>query len=91
MWQQGTGGGCYVAAGCRRRLLCGSRVQEEAAMWQHGKRGGYYAAVGWLLCGRRVMGEAALWHQGTRGGCYVAAGYWRRLLCGSTVKGAAAM
>ena len=64
MWQQGTGGGCYVAAGCGRRLLCGSRVLEEAAMWQHGKGGGYYAAVGYrrrLLCFRRVMGEAALY------------------------------
>ena len=47
MWQHGKGGGCYVKAGYRRRLLCGSRVHEEAAMWQHGIGGGFYVAAGY--------------------------------------------
>ena len=38
MWQQGKGGGCYAAAGYRRRLLCGSRVQEGVA----GGGGGFH-------------------------------------------------
>ena len=77
MWQQGKGGGFFVAVGYRRRLLCGSTPQEEA----HVARG--YSRR--LLCGSKVQEE------GTRGGCYVAAGYKRRLLCGSKVKGAATM
>ena len=48
MWQQGSGVGCHVEAGCyvasgyKRGLQCGSRVQE-------------------LLCGSRVREEAAMW------------------------------
>ena len=86
MWQQGKGGSYYVAVGYRRRLLCASRVQEEAAMWKQGT--GYRRT---LQYGSSVKGESAMWQQRKAGGCYVAARYGRRLLCGSTVKGEAAM
>ena len=59
--QEGIGGGCYVAAWCRRGLLCSSRVREE------GTGAGCYVAAGYkrrLLCGNRVQGEAAMWKQG---------------------------
>ena len=45
MWQQVAVGGGWAAAGCGMRLLCGSKVQEEAAMWKQGKGGGCYMAA----------------------------------------------
>ena len=62
MWEQCAGGGSYVAPGCRRRLLCGSIVQEEAIMWQQGAGGGHYVSAGYR---RRIQEEAAMWKQGT--------------------------
>ena len=64
-------------AGCWRRLLSGSRVQEEVATWQQCKGGGYYVAAGYR---RRVQEQAAAWQHGTGGG------YGRRVLFGSRVQ-----